>query len=1366
MTPITGHIEEGLRDLASGAWTYSLAGTEQQNKRLRVPLAATRCTAAIWILWQVDVALDETTQAKSQLVRIWEIGTATDISQSIDAVIVLQRCYSQDHISQCRQRPSKDVDKRCIPTLFTEGQDGPESDERDQSLDIRTVEREILEIANRFYVLTEPMIRSILANDLLAEYPFDFSSEEMRIILHLRTSSLILGRSGTGKTTCLVFKLLVKHRASSAVNQAPPPKQLLLTRSNELASKLKHYIDRLIKAFVATPASDDQHLEGGPPLPRDDDDCEYADTIFELRQQSFPLVCTFDRLLELVENTVKMVDQNGFPRSDDDSEDGSDDSDPDDIHDEEQLEPLEEKPPTWRLSAKDGVPEYIDFQAFKLDYWPRFPPALIKNLPVELAFAEIMGVIKGSSSSLDTLQPLLRNDYLNLSSRLAPNFSLESEKLRIYDIFEKYQALKVHRSESDGVDRVIGAISELRKDKRLRECLNAMFDEIYVDEVQDLRCLDLEFLLSIVNDGRAFHFAGDTAQTISQDSHFRFQDVKALMYHHFAVAASVANQSELARPQLFTLMKNYRSHQGILGIASLVMDMLWNAFPETVDKLSPEVGQIHGPIPVFFLGCDTRMLASSDSDIANQPKETLDFGAEQVILVRDKDTKLRLQAELQESALILTILQSKGMEFEDVILWDFFTTSPYAGGWRCLDALTSKSGNFDNKKHAGMCSELKHFYVAITRARIRLSIIETEEGLATGVAESLRRSESSPLVEVTRSSDPAFLKELTSLRSISQDPASWSARGQELMQRSQYEDAAICFRRAKNKRGETCATAYIFEEKGRRLASTEDIRTARECFRQAVQKFVELNMIAEAVRNLERIKEFAEAAWLWAQHTKPGKAAPLFVKAGMFAEASDHYHQALNYDSAAEVLRQGNLGEDLVYYVTTHQERLSQKTFRSLSRFCILLLKKEKLGSKFRTLAIGLLGSPLEQEQAFIRYEMHDQLADLYSKQQRFKDRLLLFVEIGRLGCAMKALKDLTNGDTEDLQSTVTKVENHYFAGQIVDPGFDRTSPPAHSRSAESGWMNALQLSRRKGRQNIFKQTEAMSNGIAKTFLQFHALLNLTPFEDASAVNEIPFEVAGAAIRMAEIVSVDIGRIREPLVILLAGVMELHREIKPFILLPWSPLHENATRVSANEYPRLANEWFLHQLGSSILELDEVLKQLWKLEWPVRCAHFLVRGFCDGMKDRTCERLHRKVTTADCERKVSSLIDINAIFCGLTSIHRKRLVRNRFQETFTKFRRSWLEMLLREMAFVSSFENSSRVIVDAQLQIFRRGKNGTQARRLMILAANIEDLLFHRLGKDWQEKNDFSSLLEQIQVSQYFGASKSRRVPRRNANLT
>ena len=551
-----------------------------------------------------------------------------------------------------------------------------------------------------------------------------------------------------------------------------------------------------------------------------------------------------------------------------------------------------------------------------------------------------MGVIQGSLFSRETLKPLSRNEYLQLSSRLAPAFTLETEKSRVYDIFEKYQALKLHRRASDAVDRVVKAIRAVKQNQRLKDYLGVSFDEIYIDEVEDLRCLEIELLLSMAKDSRAFHFAGDTAQTISQDSHFRFQDIKALFYEHFATEISLTSQPGLARPRLFMLAKNYRSHQGTLGLASLVMEMLWDGFPETVDKLEPEVGQIHGPIPVFFLGCSAQMLASSDTGSADRPKQNLDFGAEQAIIVRDPDTKAKLQAELGDKALVLTILQSKGMEFEDVFLWNFFTNSPYPSGWR---GLKTKPENFDAKRHAGMCPELKQFYVAITRARIRLSIIESDESLAAQVADLLKHKVSSPLVEVTKSSDPDFLRELISLRSVSYDPGRWSDRGQELMQRKQYEDAVICFRRAKDERGETHTTAHIAEENGRRQASIANTGLARSYFRTAADKFIELDLAADAVRNLERMGEFEEAAELWSWKKKYGKAAPFYEKAGSFNNAANCYHTALNYDKAADALRRGDLTDQLVAYVAENQQHLSLTCFRRHSRFCVLLLKQEKL---------------------------------------------------------------------------------------------------------------------------------------------------------------------------------------------------------------------------------------------------------------------------------------------------------------------------------------------------------------------------------------------------------------------------------------
>ena len=78
-----------------------------------------------------------------------------------------------------------------------------------------------------------------------------------------------------------------------------------------------------------------------------------------------------------------------------------------------------------------------------------------------------------------------------------------------------------------------------------------------------------------------------------------------------------------------------------------------------------------------------------------------EFGAEQVILVRNAEAKDRLEAEIGATALVLTILQSKGMEFDDVVLWNFFTESSSPAGFRQLrELLHDNAGSFDTIKHA------------------------------------------------------------------------------------------------------------------------------------------------------------------------------------------------------------------------------------------------------------------------------------------------------------------------------------------------------------------------------------------------------------------------------------------------------------------------------------------------------------------------------------------------------------------------------------------------------------------------------------------------------------------------------------------
>lgn len=141
---------------------------------------------------------------------------------------------------------------------------------------------------------------------------------------HFTTSTLILGRSGTGKTTCLVFKLLAQFQARSLVSEEEPIRQacipstmfatyltclvnpqVLLTRSPYLASKLNSYTRSLIKSQVP-------NSPAGNFLNKNETLSDAADMTIDTKmtlfspEMRFPLVCTFDQFLTILRNTIKL----------------------------------------------------------------------------------------------------------------------------------------------------------------------------------------------------------------------------------------------------------------------------------------------------------------------------------------------------------------------------------------------------------------------------------------------------------------------------------------------------------------------------------------------------------------------------------------------------------------------------------------------------------------------------------------------------------------------------------------------------------------------------------------------------------------------------------------------------------------------------------------------------------------------------------------------------------------------------------------------------------------------------------------------------------------------------------------------------
>ena len=219
-------VSDKLSEMASGNWKTSLPGSSDQRRRLKVPLAKTKCGKDLSILWQVDIGVAGDRELLQHVIVVWEVGDREKISKAIDRVAYIQGSYTDEKVRMCRQIPSFSENK-WIPSRFDQhtlelATPGISSGE----LDVRTADQDTIDMANKFYALTEPVIRSILDNDLTAEFPFNLSMEEARVITHFQTASLILGRSGTGKTTCLVFKLIGKFLASKKIQDERPARQV------------------------------------------------------------------------------------------------------------------------------------------------------------------------------------------------------------------------------------------------------------------------------------------------------------------------------------------------------------------------------------------------------------------------------------------------------------------------------------------------------------------------------------------------------------------------------------------------------------------------------------------------------------------------------------------------------------------------------------------------------------------------------------------------------------------------------------------------------------------------------------------------------------------------------------------------------------------------------------------------------------------------------------------------------------------------------------------------------------------------------------------------------------------------------------
>ncbi|KAL8777340.1 MAG: hypothetical protein Q9213_007903 [Squamulea squamosa] len=1321
-------IEENLCMLANGRKHLAgLAGSKMVRQTLKVPLSLNYCGLDRFIVWQVDVDIGYETKVPSQIVRVWDIVKACEIDVLVEHVSVIQSHWTAEKVGRCCHGPTK-VNTPILPRIFETDVHGSTDDFRKQiELDVRSKDQYFFRLISKFFPLTETFFHSQELEHGSPDYPYKLSKLEMDIVCYSDTSSIIFGRSGTGKTTCLMYRLIGRSIASRRFNDGNTFKQILLTKSCELADKIRHDIRRSLATILPGSSEDAKVVEA-------DVRGDARPTFLDPPNSLYPYVCTFEEFLQRLENTIAIVDTAGLRNARSNrpvqNEYGINDDQP-------------------RFGNK---PEYcVDFPKFGEHYWPKLNRNNDRRLPLSLVFAEIMGVVKGSVVSARSLRFLTYNEYLDRSSRIAPVFDSNADRSAIYKMFQAYENHKRERQEVDYVDRVLDVFGSLQRTSGLKRVLSLAIEEIYVDEVQDQRSIDLELLLNLINDCRYFHAAGDTAQAISQESTFRFEDLKAMIYDHHTGSPSMGKKA-LEGPKMFQLGLNYRSHDGIVRFGSLIMDLLWKTFPKTVDKLQPEKGLLCGPSPIMFLGCEPDILTKVTLDGSKEaPADKAKFGAEQVVLVRDEVSKSRLKASIGDIALILTILQSKGMEFDDVILYDFFSSCPEPDGWRSLPVVfDAEAGDYDSKRYAAMCTELKQLYVAVTRARTKLFVIETV-GLDSlmPVVRLLTQCTTEPIVRLVRREDASFPDQLQLLRADkSTNPKRWIERGWDLMADDHHYEALHCFEQANYQPGMKFADAKIQRLEGSVCLARNDAVGASKAFEASIALFLEVHRLEDAVGLCYKMGDIERAARLWLDQGEYRKAAKSFTEAKRYLQAGECYGLAQMYNETAEVLWKGKKFDELVQCLVDHRGSLSPSVLRTYVSLCKIPLKNDQLSPVHRKEIISLLGSSKEREKLLSRYEIFDALEELFIEERRLKDLFDLKLRLGQLDSALELF--LLNNRAESPVGTRDQVEqliDFTFVSRLADDARYRKKifdQPLHDlkqlnthgyQKTFEQWSAAIDCLNRDD-QDLPSKLGQIENGLIKLVFALKILDPELISKSASFEVLLSRAVQQAITIIKDILIADIARVSREILIV-CGVWEIRNSKRSYVIQAWSPLAKELPPTAPEELVSSAKAWVTLRFGQSIQALNVKSKDLWGQASPLRCARFL-NGRCTGNHTRL--RKHELVTPKMCSTTTKHLLSLNSIFCGLTTLYNREVMNEVFQISFLPMRRYWQERLVRELTWLSAFEQDEMTINKVLVRI-----RSEQA--LSSVASGLEALLFFRLKREWADRNGYSSLVEQMQLA-------------------
>jgi hypothetical protein len=649
--------------LGSGRRSYALA---KPLVGCKTPIYEAKLTSGMRILW-TPVQRDQFHNSKQKCLLIHNVVKHDDIStyaRQIDGAI-----------SRMRTCPPM-LEYSCLPTAS------------DTETKVEKTEKGLL--LNDESVLIDPMSNRPLKTYLTPrpkwselmnkqfKPPLRLSKKEEEIV-NEQNSLLVYGRSGTGKTVCICNKMQVDRHFDGSQNVGIT-KQIFIARSRKLVNLVQRTNERNSAGSVQ--------------------DLKYMKCI------------VFEDFLLDMEEAILTSSKSAkalfaFTRED-------------------------QRRVTWKRFQE------VLWPRMKVERQKRSSKLQITLEPL-VVYTQIRTHIKGSLEAVCAMKPIELEDYLEFATKRCR--LTKEQRIETYELYRIYAAFLEEEGRWDDNDRALDIIEAAKWDdgtrinwNRFGGGMGGAWDRVYVDEIQDNTQAEIALFMLVGGlRGNNLMLAGDMAQSVVEGIEFRFEEVRTLL-HTFSAGGSMDKSELLARSSIGremsarkpSLLKvNYRSHAGVLDVASKVLEVLFSHFPGAAKTLPKDKGLLRGPRPLFYhVSQDTALsiLASNQSYVT-------------LVVDADREAELtRMQPDENDKSTVLTIRDAKGLEFPNVIIYNFFSHLLGANreqhkSWVGMLSRSTDAHSVDPQfqyQHPELEGHIKLLYTAITRCCSQLVFVEVK----------------------------------------------------------------------------------------------------------------------------------------------------------------------------------------------------------------------------------------------------------------------------------------------------------------------------------------------------------------------------------------------------------------------------------------------------------------------------------------------------------------------------------------------------------------------------------------------------------------------------------------------------------------